>query len=165
MPGAGSKRSPSLFPLALGLAFSIVLVAGCTKSAKNENDPKQRLTDYISTSFSIRDTSGRDKLGSFLTGGAKNRLVAWSDEQFRQAFVDTKRDFLKLAIREVKPVTENRTDIPYDLTYIDQGKGPDARVTTKRLCEMTLQDGKWFIRDVRNIKELIEYKNEVSIVY
>jgi hypothetical protein len=145
-------------------ALALVLAA-CTRDPKNENDPKQRLTDYISTSFSIHDTGDRVKLENFLTGGAKNRLVAWSEDQFREAFVENKRDFVKLAIREVKPVTPKRTDITYELTYLDQGKGPDARVTTKRMCEMTLEDGKWFIRDVKNIKELIEYKNEVSIVY
>jgi hypothetical protein len=151
--------------LLLLFAFFGIVLNGCTRDEKNANDPKQRLTDYISTSFSIHDTGDRVKLENYLTGGAKNRLVAWSEDQFRQAFVDNKRDFIKLAIREVKPVTANRTDITYELTYVDQGKGPDARVTTKRMCEMTLEDGKWLIREVKNIKELIEYKNEISIVY
>ncbi len=140
-------------------------LSACTQDAKNSNDPKQRLTDYIATSFSVRDTSDRTKLTDYLTGGAKNRLVAWSEDQFRQAFVDTKREFVKLAIREVKPVSANRTDITYELTYLDQGKGPDARVTTKRMSEMSLENGKWLIREVKNIKELIEYKNEITIVY
>jgi hypothetical protein len=140
-------------------------LAGCTKQPGNANDPKQRLTDYISTSFSVRAVDDRAKLESYLTGGAKNRLASWSEEQFRQAFVDAKREFVKLSVREVKPVSPNRTDITYELTYVDQGKGPDARVTTKRMCEMALEDGKWFIREVKNIKELIEYRNEVSIVY
>ncbi len=155
-------QNRSFLIVALGLALSL---SACTRDEKNTNDPKQRLTDYISTSFSVHDTGDRVKLENYLTGGAKNRLVAWSEEQFRQAFVDNKRDFIKLAIREVKPVTPNRTDITYELTYVDQGKGPDARVTTKRMCEMTLEDGKWLIREVKNIKELIEYKNEISIVY
>jgi hypothetical protein len=146
-------------------AFLALSLSACTKQSGSGNDPKQRLTDYISTSFSVRETEDRSKLESYLTGGAKNRLASWSDEQFRQAFVDSKREFVKLSVREVKPVSPNRTDITYELTYVDQGKGPDARVTTKRMCEMTLEDGKWFIREVKNIKELIEYRNEVSIVY
>lgn len=145
---------------------SIALIfSACTKKSGDGNDPKQRLTDYISTSFSIRETSDREKLTKYLTGGAKNRLISWSDEQFRHAFVDTKREFLKLAIREVKPVSSTRTDLTYELTYVDQGKGPDARVTTKRMCEMSLENGKWLIREVKNIKELIEYKNETTIIY
>jgi len=160
MSALKSRKTLLLFVTMLSFGLS-----ACTQESKNANDPKQRLTDYISTSFSVRDVSDRQKLESYLTGGAKNRLVAWSEEQFRQAFVDNKREKVKLAIREVKPVTPNRTDITYELTYIDQGRGPDARVTTKRMCEMTLEDGKWFIREVKNIKELIEYKNEISIVY
>lgn len=159
------NRSLVLFSTAVCLVFG-AFSSSCTREEKNENDPKQRLTDYISTSFSIREVSDRTKLEAYLTGGAKNRLVAWSEDQFRQAFVENKREKVKLAIREVKPVSPNRTDITYELTYIDQGRGPDARVTTKRMCEMTLEDDKkWYIREVKNIKELIEYKNEVSIVY
>lgn len=147
------------------LLIVLVLGSSCSKKTAGDNDPKQRLTDYISTSFSVRDTSDRNKLTGYLTGGAKNRLVSWSDEQFRLAFVDSKREFVKLAIREVKPVNANRTDVTYELTYTDQGRGPDARVTTKRMCEMSFEDGKWMIREVKNIKELIEYKNEITIVY
>jgi len=156
------KSTRSLLVLIATIAVSI---SACTRDSKNGNDPKQRLTDYISTSFSIREVSDRQKLEAYLTGGAKNRLVAWSEEQFRQAFVDNKREKVKLAIREVKPISASRTDITYELTYIDQGRGPDARVTTKRMCEMSLENGNWFIREVKNIKELIEYKNEISIVY
>ncbi len=149
--------------LILSLALSSFL--SCTKKTSSDGDPKQRLTDYINTSFSVRETSDRAKLTSYLTGGAKNRLVSWSDEQFRLAFVDSKRELIKIAVREVKPVTPNRTDVTYELTYLDQGRGPDARVTTKRMCEMSLENGKWMIREVKNIKELIEYKNEITIVY
>lgn len=156
------KFSRKLF---VALAVLASVASGCSKDAKNENDPKQRLTDYVHTSFSIHDTKERAKLESYLTGGAKNRLVAWSDDQFREAFVESKRRDPKLSIREVKPVAANRTDITYELSYVDEAKGVGARVTTKRMCEMTLEDGKWFIRDVKNIKELIEYKNEMSIVY
>ncbi len=152
--------------LALALmAASSVSLSACSKTPEGGNNPKQTLTDYISTSFSVREVSDREKLNAYLTGGAKNRLVSWSEDQFRQAFVDTKREFVKLAIREIKSVSPDRTDITYELTYIDQGRGPDARVTTKRMCEMALDNGKWLIREVKNIKELIEYKNEVTIVY
>ena len=156
------KTSTNFFLIA---AAMLLTLTACTREQKNENDPKQRLTDYISTSFSIHDVSDRQKLEAYLTGGAKNRLIAWSEEQFRQAFVDNKREKVKLSIREVKPVNDKRTNIVYELTYIDQGRGPDAKVTTKRMCEMSLEDGKWFISEVKNIKELIEYKNEISIVY
>lgn len=161
-----AAKNKILNSLSFLLLFTLMLGStACTKKKVGDNDPKQRLTDYINTSFSIHDTDDRSKLTGFLTGGAKNRLVSWSDEQFRLAFVDSKRQLLKIAVREVKPVTNTRTDLTYELTYLDQGRGPDARVTTKRMCEMKLEDGKWMISEVKNIKELIEYKNEITIVY
>lgn len=153
-----------LFPIVLSLSCALWM-SGCSKGPEQSGDPKKRLSDYISTSFSVRDVNDREKLEAYLIGGAKNRLASWSDEQFRQAFVETKREFVRLSVREVKPVNANRTDITYELTYVDQGKGADARVTTKRMCEMSFENGNWFIREVKNIKELIEYKNEISIVY
>lgn len=141
----------------------VLSAAACAKKTGGENDPKQRLVDYIAQSFKITDVRDREKLVSYLTGGAKNRLIAWSDEQFREAFIETKRQFIKLAIRELKSPSETETNITYELTYTDQSKGVDARVTHKRMCELVLENGKWFIREVHNIKELIEYKNEMSL--
>jgi hypothetical protein len=161
-----NKKQP-LFTRITTVLFSaaVALILSCSQGSNEKADAKDRLTDYISTSFSIRDVNDREKLAAFLTGGAKNRLLAWSEEQFRSAFLDSKREFVKLAIREIKSVSDERTDITYELTYIDQGRGPDAKVTTKRMCELTRVDGKWMIREVKNIKELIEYTNETSIVY
>ncbi len=148
----------------VAVTTSLMMFAiGCPKNSNNVNDPKQRLIDYISQSFAIKEAADRSKLIAFLTGGAKNRLLAWSDEQFKEAFVDSKRQFIKLSIREIKSTTDQQTNITYELTYTDQKKGVDARVTHKRMCELVLEDGKWYIREVHNIKELIEYKNEMSL--
>jgi hypothetical protein len=139
-------------------------LSACTKNHPGDANPKQRLTDYVQVSFNVKDPADKTKLVSFLTGGAKNRLAAWSDEQFRQAFIDTKREFIKLAIREMKSVSNTETNITYELSYIDQGRGADARVTNKRMCELVLENGTWYIKEVHNIKELIEYKNELSVL-
>ena len=147
----------------LGIVALVVLGASCTPRASNEADPKQRLTDYIAISFSAKKEADREKLLDYLSGGAKNRLISWSDEQFKQAFVDSKRQFVKLAIREIKNISPTEANVTYELTYMDQTKGADARVTNKRMCEMVLDSGKWTIREVHNIKELIEYKNEMSL--
>jgi hypothetical protein len=123
----------------------------------------KQLADYISKSFAVRSPEDRSQLLAYLTGESKNRLSAWSDEQFRQAFVDSKRQFLKLLVREMKPVSPKEMSITYELMYNDQGRGHNAKVTNKKLCTMVLQDGKWLISDVRNIKELVEYQNEMSL--
>jgi hypothetical protein len=144
--------------IALILGFS-----ACTRHSDVPGDPKSRLSEYISRSFTVKAPADRQELLSFLTGDAKVRLEAWSDDQFSQAFMSTKRQFLKLAIREMKPLSDAQINITYEVTYLDQGKGHNAKVTTKKLCEMSQVDGKWFIDDVRNIKELVEYQDELSL--
>jgi hypothetical protein len=147
-------------------AILIAVVAfssGCTSSRENAGDPKAQLRDYISASFNAREAGDRQKLMSFMTGGAKTRLAAWSDEQFKQAFIENKRQFIKLAFREVKPVSAKETSITYELTYLDQGKGHDAKVTNKKLCQLVNESGRWLISEVKTLKELVEYRNEMSL--
>jgi hypothetical protein len=136
---------------------------GCTQKSENSNDPKQRLKEYISKSFSVRTVQDRAELLTYLTGSAKTRLGAWSDEQFREAFIDSKRQFIKLSFPETKSVSPIEAHITYELTYLDQGKGKDAKVMNKKLCSLVQQQGQWMITEVRNIKELIEYRNEMSL--
>src|SRR4051812_47145192 len=93
--------------VALGLGIAIVL-GGCVKRTEVSGDPKQRLNDYISRSFSVRNSGDRKDLLGFLTGKARTRLAGWSDEQFQQAFVETKRQFVKLAWKEVKSVAPDK---------------------------------------------------------
>jgi hypothetical protein len=145
-----------------GLALFLAISA-CDQSAQISGDPKQQLTHYIDKSFAISGPGDREVLLSYLTGEAKNRLASWSDEQFRQAFIETKRDTPKLLIRETKPINANEVNITYELSYFDQSKGKDAKVTNKKLCHMVNEQGKWLIADVHNIKELVEFKNEMSL--
>ncbi len=148
--------------LVFGLLLSTQFLA-CTQKSKELDDPKGRLTEYISVSFSIKGLEDRKTLLTFLTGEAKQRLELWSDEQFLGAFVDSKRQYMKLSFKEVKAVSPDEMAITYELTYLDQSKGKDAKVTNKKLCEMQRLDGKWYIASVKNIKELIEYRNEMAL--
>jgi hypothetical protein len=144
------------------LLFGLSIFASCTK-IDSKNDPQQSLKEYITYSFSVKDLKDKDKLLSYLTGPAKTRLTAWSKDQFEEAFMDHKKQFVKLAVREIKKVSDQQTDITYELVFNDQMKDKEARVTNKRLAEIVLENGKWLIKEVRNIKELIEYKNELVL--
>ena len=151
--------------LVITWAASLVQLNGCTINGDRQDDPKKRLNDYISQSFSIKGPEDRERLQSFLTGQAKVRLIAWSDDQFRQAFADNKRQFLKLVFTEEKKVSPNEVEITYELSYVDQGRGHDAKVINRKLCQMVLEKDAWYIRDVKNIKELVEYRNEMTFPY
>ena len=100
---------------------------------------------------------------TYLTGEAKARLSAWSEDQFRQAFIDSKRQFLKLAFKEAKKINPDEMDITYEISYLDKARGSNVRVTNKKMGQLVYEQGKWMIKDVHNIKELIEYQNEMSL--
>lgn len=143
--------------------LGILASSGCSKGDRLSKDPKDRLTQYISISFSIHDLSDRQKLLGFLTGETKTRLSAWSNDQFREAFIESKRKFIKLAFKEIKKISPTEIGITYEISYIDPARGTEAKVTTKKLAQMTLENGDWFIRDVTNIKELVEFQKEMSL--
>jgi hypothetical protein len=153
----------TLFSL-LALASLIVMTTtACSPRFDGGNDPKKVIQEYISRSFAVKSTSDRQAMLALLTRDAKNRLSAWSDDQFRDAFMDSKRQFVKLAFTEAKAESPQETSITYELSYIDQAKGHDAKVTQKKLAQMIKEQGHWMIADVRNIKELVEYRDEMSL--
>lgn len=149
------------------LLFLVVLagfsLSACDHRSSGVDDPKRRLTDYISKSFSVQGIQDRDALVDYLSGETKARLLAWSEEQFKEAFIGTKKKFIKLVFVEVKAISPQEVNITYELTFLDHGKGHDAKVTNKKFCVMVNEGDKWTIRDVRNLKELVEYQNEMSL--
>ena len=144
------------------LAMILTGLTGCTRTDDVSGGPRDRLHRYISKTFEIRNVSDKGELAEFLTGDARSRLEAWTDDQFRDAFIEAKRQFVKLVWRETKHVSPSEVSITYELTYLDQAKGKDAKVTNRKICQLLEKDGKWYIADVRNVKELIEYRNEMT---
>jgi len=151
------KNSSALvFALLLSFSFS-----ACSTRPAQSGDPKRRLNDYISHTFNLKSVGDRATLMTFLTGEAKARLGVWSDEQFRLAFLETKREFVKLVFNEIKS-SPNEANITYELSYIDKSKS-NAKITNKKLCTLVKEQGVWFIKDVRNIKELVEYSEGMDM--
>jgi hypothetical protein len=149
--------------LVMGVFLGLGAGLGCNRGPSSSDDPKAFLQEYISQSFTVSTLKDREVLAHYLTGPAKNRLVAWSDEQFMDAFIQSKRQFVRLIFTEVKTVSPKEVAITYELTFLDQGKGHDAKVTNKKLAQLVREQDRWFIAEVRNVKELIEYKNELSL--
>ena len=135
----------------------------CTKDSVGPKTPKEALSSYISSSFSLSDYEDRKKLEPFLTGEAKARLLQWNQEEFKKEIVQGNRKFISLAIKEVKKISEQETALTYELTYSSGSAEKEAKITTLRLASFVFENSTWLIRDVRNLKELIEYKNEFSI--
>lgn len=157
-----SRSMATRAAVAAGLLASLA-AGGCVRKPDSYRDPKKVLADYISRSFHVTSLSDRQALLAFLSHDARSRLSAWSDDQFREAFIEEKRQFLKLSFVELKRISPGELAVTYELSYVDKGKGHDARITQKKLAEMVRDQGSWTISDVRNIKELVEYQDEMAL--
>src|SRR5689334_10160257 len=105
-----------------GLLIALLIVWSCTRTFDPSRDPRRSLSDYISLSFSVKNIEDKSRLMVFLTADVKSRLAGWSEEQFREAFVESKREFIKLLFKEVKDVSPTEVEITYELSYLDHGK-------------------------------------------
>lgn len=145
------------------LALALLVLGSCVKKSDHGGDPKQTIKDYITKSFAIKSISERKDLEAYLAGQAQSRMSAWSEAQFYRAFVETKREFGKLSFKETKEVNPQEINIVYELSYTDQGRGHDAKVTQKKMATLVKQGDRWFIENVKNMKEMIEYRNELAL--
>lgn len=150
------------FKVFLPLVLLFGVLSGCTNKEKDLS-PKQRLESYISKSFSISSVEERQDLISYLIGPTKIKLSSWSDEQFRRAFIETERKFIKLLIRETKDVSQNEVSVTYELSYFENPKKENTKKTARRNARMLKENDVWYIREVKNISEIIEYSNEMSL--
>ena len=143
------------------ILFSTYLMA-CT-SAVNDKSPVKTLESYVEMSFNVKEPGDKAKMELLLTGDTKERLSAWSDEQFLKAFVETKKKFGSLRILEEKKITDQEMALTYELSFTEGEKEKEARITQKKLCTVVKIDGGWKIKEVRSQRESIEYLSELSL--
>ncbi|MGE0614295.1 MAG: hypothetical protein AB7P04_01530 [Bacteriovoracia bacterium] len=148
----------------VGIGLSLVLAcASACREAPTNNDPKNRLKEYIHKTFNVRSVDERKDLMSYLVGDAKTRLETWSDDQFELAFMSKKRQNPVLVFKETRKASDDEVNITYEINYSDRVNNSEAKVTNKKICYLVRQKDDWFIRECRNLKELIEYQNEMSL--
>jgi hypothetical protein len=147
------------------LLLFVPLTFGCHRSRPEQSDPKKVLTDYISFGFGARNVQDRQRMLELLGGDAKARLASWSDEQFKAAFLDTKKQFVKLRILETQEISPQESALTYELIYMEQAPGQtqEVKLTHKKLAQLRREGDRWAIFEVRNLKQLIEYRNEMSL--
>lgn len=143
--------------LTLGLGF-----AGCTRQAADES-PAKVLENYIKISFNATSIEDKTKMEELLTGDSKTRLASWSDEQFLRAFVEAKRKFSNLRILENKKITDQEYALTYELSYEEGVPEKKSQISQRKLCTVVEVDGLWKIKEVRSIRESIEFLKELSL--
>ena len=140
----------------------LMLLPACTVGSSDEN-PAKVLEGYIRVSFSATSVEDKKKMEEMLTGDTKSRLMAWSDEQFAKAFLGGAKRFRELRILENNKVSDREVAITYELSYEEGSQDKTTRTTQRKLCAIVNEDGAWKIKEVRSIRESIEYLKEFSL--
>lgn len=150
--------------------FLIILIflVGCTKTT--QESPQKVLTTYVSSSFAINSISDKNKLIGLTTGEVREALEKLDEDSFKNYFIDSKKEFLSLKIKDERKLSDVRYSITYEITYISKSSLPSAlgggqttdKVTNKKHALFTNQAGRWFISEVKNLKTFIEHQNELT---
>ena len=146
----------------LFLALGFLSMSACTND-RIDDTPAKALENYIQISFNAKTAEDKKKLEDLLTGDTRERLAKWSDEQFLKAFVESKKKFENLKILENKKVNDHEVALTYELAYQEGGPEKPAQITQRKLCSVVSQNGDWKIKEVRSIRESIEYLKELSL--
>jgi hypothetical protein len=89
--------------------------------------------------------------------------MSWSDDQFTKAFLDSTKKFQSLKILESKKVSDDEVALTYELSYREGPKDKEAEITQRKMGTVVNEDGGWKIKEVRSIRESIEYLKELSL--
>lgn len=149
----------------LGLGFVIILLSvfsACTKSQK-AGSPVAILGDYVTKSFAVKSVQDKPKLMELTTGKVHEILEKMDDSSFNKNFIDEKKEFLSLKIKDERTLADNRYSVTYELSYMDKTGNSTAKVTTKKHAIFAQPEGHWLIDEVQTLKTLIENQNEMSL--
>jgi hypothetical protein len=146
----------------LAVVAMLAALSGCTKTP-GDLSPAKVLENYIKISFSLSGVQDRKRMEELLTGDTLGRLMSWSDDQFAKAFLESPKRFQGLKILENRKVSEQEVALTYELSFEEGPKDNLAQITQKKLCSVIKVDGAWKIKEVRSIRESIEYMKEFTL--
>ncbi len=145
------------------VATAVILLQGACTNQVVDNTPTKVLESYIKISFNAQNLEDKKHMEDLLTGETKKRLLSWSDEQFIKAFIEAKKKFQGIKILENKKVNDQEVALTYELSYQEGPQDKTAQVTQRKLCNIVEEDGSWRIKEVRSIRESIEYLKEFTL--
>ena len=141
------------------LLFSL---SSCTPHPE-ESTPVRTLEKYVKTSFQATGAQDKRVMESLLTGDTRSRLEAWNDDQFQKSFVEQKKTFKELKILENRKVSPQEVILVYELSYHQGPQDKGVRITQRKLGTLVFEQTDWKIKEVRSIRESIEYLEELSL--
>jgi len=145
-----------------GAWIMLLMVSACTRDSE-ESTPVRTLERYVRTSFQATGIQDKRVMESLLTGDTRSRLEAWNDEQFQRSFVEQKKTFKELKILENRKVSPEEVILVYELSYQQGPQDKGVRITQRKLGTLIREQSDWKIKEVRSIRESIEYLEELSL--
>jgi hypothetical protein len=143
-------------------AILFLTLSACTDGAV-DSTPGKVLESYIKISFSATGVLDKKRMEGLLTGDTRLRLASWSDEQFSKAFIESPKKFQGLKVLESKKVNEQEFALTYEIAFEEGAKDKAAQITQRKMCTVVREDGAWKIKEVRSIRESIEYLQEFTL--
>ncbi len=156
-----------LFPKTIGTIFFALMFcfSGCQKNTNNLNVPRQVLKEYVERSFRVNSLNDKEQLMNLTTGTVRDMLSHLSDDDFRRDFLEKKRHFVDLKIKDERPLGPDGFSITYEMTYKAGPTPSDASdvITIKKHAKFLRQNSaQWLISEVQNLKTNIEHQNALS---
>ena len=145
-----------------GLCAVILMSFACTPKI-DDHSPTKTLESYVEASFNIKGIDDKAKLEGLLVGDTRQRLLAWSNDQFLKAFVETKKKFTSLRVLDQKKISDQEYVLTYELSFKEGEGDRAAQVTQRKLCTLVKVNEGWKIKEVRSQRESIEYLSELSL--
>jgi hypothetical protein len=140
----------------------VFLGTGCTTN-EQEKSPVKVLEKYIDISFNAKTIEDKKRMEELLTGDTKTRLATWSNEQFSKAFIEANRKFQNIKVLENKKVNTSETALTYELSFQEGSDQKKVAISQRKLAVIVLEGEVWRIKEVRSIRESIEYLKELSL--
>ncbi len=128
------------------LAF-LFLLTGCLEDSSS---PEAALKNFVEARMGNVVT--RDYILERVTGKMKQSLENITDEEFAK-FADL-RNVEKNSFKVIsKSCQEKKCFLTYSVSYLTKDKDTSAYTSeVKKIAEVLMEDGKWLIADVSNIK-------------
>lgn len=128
------------------LAF-LFLLTGCLEDSSS---PEAALKNFVEARMGNVVT--RDYILERVTGKMKQSLENITDEEFSK-FADL-RNVEKNSFKVIsKSCQEKKCFLTYSVSYLTKEKDTSAYTSeVKKIAEVLMEDGKWLIADVSNIK-------------
>lgn len=129
-------------------------------SCSSRKNPEEVLRNYVNYRFSGHQD--KDYILKQTTGPLYDSINLQNDEDFEKFCMDVKNYRKKKFSINIQECSETHCSITYVIKYnVIKDKIKAYSIDVKKIAELELEDNKWKISDVSNIKTYIDSKQQI----